>query len=734
MIAVLAALALGQAVLPLPAPSLSASRPAVDPCLGLERQNASVPATLRPVTALDQATLVDIGRSDPYDSPSPFGISPDGTQIAFVVRRGNPAANAFCQKLVTMPLAGKGGLRELDRGGTFIRDTFVLRNFTAVVSGYAKVITPHWAPDGSRLAYLKRVDDRTQVWIVDARGGRPAWRAGDLPDDVEDFAWGSDGTSLIVATRPDLRLGAEAIAREARSGFLFDDRFAPQFAPRPLPTGPLPTHFGTIDLATGAVRTALPAERERLSPAVPVDRPRGATGYTTGAGGVAAWTQSKDPARLVAPTSLVIRRRNGTTVTCDTALCEGTRQLWWSRDGHTLLVLQRTGWGASRTALLRWDSRRSKPVRILSTDDALIGCLYQTRELVCARERASAPRQVIAIDPRTGAQRLILDPNPDWRGLQRGAVRRFTFRNAYGVESYADLVLPPGHLPGQTHPLVVVQYVTDGFLRGGTGDEAPIQVLAAKGFVVLSFSRPDFPAWVLAASDERELRRRNRVDWLDRRSVQSSLQMAIARAIATGTVDPARMGISGFSDGTSTTQWALINSSLFKVASLGACCEDMVAYALAGGPAFEQFGRDMGYRFFEDDAPRFWRPMSLALNVDRIEAPILVQTGDSEYQIGLDVVSAFRRRGKAFELYVLNDEPHFKWQPAHRLAIYQRTVDWFAFWLQHTIDCAPDKAGQYERWQAMRGAPLPGQLRCDGQGQAVQTRTQASASTRSSSR
>jgi dipeptidyl aminopeptidase/acylaminoacyl peptidase len=105
--------------------------------------------------------------------------------------------------------------------------------------------------------------------------------------------------------------------------------------------------------------------------------------------------------------------------------------------------------------------------------------------------------------------------------------------------------------------------------------------------------------------------------------------------------------------------------------------------------------------------------MSLVLNADKVDAPILIQTGDSEYEAGLDVVSAFRKRGKGIELIVLDNEPHFKWQPAHRLAIYERVVDWFSFWLRHEMDCSAAKQRQYERWISMRGAPGKDQLRCN---------------------
>lgn len=708
-----AALLLAQAVLPgHSTPEVSA----VDPCLLFEAE-ALGPGRGQgnELTSSDLATLADIGRSDPNESASPFGVSPDGKSIAFLVRRANPQANAFCQKLMVASLAREGAPpREIDRGGAFIRATFALRNFPVVGAGYAQVITPRWSPDGKRIAFLKRISERTQVWVVEATGNVPARPATSLPDDVEDFRWSADGSSLIVQTRPSVRVANAGIAQEARSGFVFDDRFSPQFADRPLPTGPIPPEYLAIG-GSGNARSATESEQrlfgnQRDTPKIEI--PARARGYVEGATGNAAWTESKAPEQLIAPTRLVMRLPQGVTKHCDTRLCEGARHLWWGPNGQDLFVLQKTGWGQSQTGLLRWNVSWAAPRRVFATEDALIGCAMSRAELICAREGATRPRRLVAIEPATGRERLIFEPNPDWQRFKLGAVKRMRFRNAYGVESFADLVLPPDHQRGQKHPLVVVQYVSDGFLRGGTGDEVPVQVLAAKGFAVLSFARPDFPGWVMEAKDERELRARNRTDWLDRRSVQSSLEMAIAQAIAGGAVDADRMGISGFSDGTSTTQWALINSRLFKAASLGACCEDMLSYPLAAGPYFERFGREMGYRFFEDDAPQFWKPMSLVLNAERIDAPILIQTGDSEYEAGLDVISAFRRQGKAIELIVLENEPHFKWQPAHRLAIYERSVDWFRFWLMHLIDCSADKHEQYARWASMRGAPAQADLRC----------------------
>lgn len=697
-----------QAVLPVPLPDLAME----NHCPVRDGRNPPEQTGRRLVSARDLATLTDIGRSDPYDSPSPFGVSPDGQQIAFVTRQADPDRNGFCQRLMVMPLDGSASPRERDNGGSFVRATFVLRNFPAVAAGFGKVITPKWSPDGQWIAFLKRTGTTTQAWVVASRSTAPARQVSTLADDVEDLAWSPDGASLIVATRPDLRLQMAAIATEGREGYLFDDRFDPQFADHPLPTSPAPLRYAQLELSTGTVREATAAEQAVLVTPDRPDKPEDARLYTQATGQTAAWLESKAPGRLIAPTRIVLRRPDAKVLSCATKICESAQHLWWREDGRVLYILQRTGWGNSQTALLRWPVAAERPERVFVTDDALVGCQMVKNELNCARERAGYPRVLAAIDADTGKSRVIHDPNPRWARIRVGAVKRFRFRNAYDVECYADLVLPPLHKQGEKHPLVVVQYVSDGFLRGGTGDEVPIQALAARGFAVLSFARPDLVESVRQTRTELELLQKNRDNWLDRRSVQSSLEQAVALAIRTGAVDRERMGISGFSDGTSTTQWALLNSSLFKVAAMGACCEDMIAYPLMGGPAFEDFGRKFGYRFFEPDAAQFWKPMSLAANAAKVSAPLLIQTGDSEYEIGLDVVAAFRRLGKPIELWVFPNEPHFKWQPAHRLAIYERNLDWFSYWLMHKMDCSPAKATQYARWQTMAGAPPRSPLTC----------------------
>ncbi len=690
-------------------PTAQLSPSNVDPCIKFERVQSKSDA-LRIIVTDDLVSIVDIGRSDPHESDSPFGISPDGKSIAFLERRANAEENTYCQRLLVKPLDGSGESRELDRGGEFIRNDFAFVGFSSLMSGTAKVIRPKWSLDGRTIAFLKRDGPTSQVWLVDVQGKSSAYRASGLPDNVDDFAWLPSGTALLLASRPGIRLKADAIAHEARRGFLFDDRFGPSKAERPIPRGPVATVYRVLDLHSGMERDATHEEIRLLQPGPSGATERKRIGLTQNVKGVAAWREPLYPERLISPSQPVMETPDGREIKCTEPFCTGTRELWWSEDGSHLYARQKSGWGGSQEALLSWKIGEAKPKQVLVTNDVLVGCQLVRSELICAREGTAQPRRLVAIDPQNGRERVVHDPNPGFRNIALGKVQRFQFRNTFGAESWADLVLPPLHKKGQRHPLVVVQYFSQGFLRGGTGDEFPIQLLAAKGFAVLSFNRPDLEPTL---ETEDALMAALQKDWIDRRSVQSSLETAVDLALATGAVDTDRMGISGFSDGSATTQWALINSRLFKAAALGSCCEGPYGFPLAAGPYFTRWKRKAGQRFFEPGTEEQWRPMSLVVNADRVDTPILVQTGDSEYEIGLDVAEVYRNRGKAFELYVLEGEPHVKYQPAHRKAIYERSTQWFQFWLKREMNCDPAQSAQYERWKAMPGAPSADSLRCE---------------------
>jgi dipeptidyl aminopeptidase/acylaminoacyl peptidase len=88
-------------------------------------------------------------------------------------------------------------------------------------------------------------------------------------------------------------------------------------------------------------------------------------------------------------------------------------------------------------------------------------------------------------------------------------------------------------------------------------------------------------------------------------------------------------------------------------------------------------------------------------SVERVRAPVLMQMSEQEYRSALEYAVPLIRAHRA-DVYVFPNEPHQKYQPRHKLAVYKRNLDWFRFWLLGEEDRDPAKAAQYAHWRQMR--------------------------------
>lgn len=662
------------------------------------------PSASRLVTADDLLRLRDIGHPDAaYSSESnSLALSPDGRRLALLLNRADPDTNSYCRALVVISLEDAHEVRALDRGGDVIT---VMGTFGGLLttSGMPTTVPPAWSPDGQWIAFLRRDHGVTQLWRVraddkpgDERQARPISRS---PVDVERFVWSQDGRRLIYAATPALIDAEKAIDREGRSGWLGDARIMPSYRARPMVSSLLPKEVLAVDPESGAAGPATPADRSLLATA----KDSGPSARSPA--GFRAWTQPV-PGNPMRPWRLLVQDPNGKRIGCMVQDCTGNLQgLWWAPDGGSLIILRREGWNDGQMGLLRWTPGTVLFHRILLTDDVLKGCLPRGEALVCTSENAITPRHVVEVDLRSGGQRTVYDPNPNFKSLRLGSVTRLTWTNDIGLPAWGDLVLPPDYKPGTRLPMIITQYHSQGFLRGGTGDEYPIHAFAARGFAVLSLERPPF-----YGSDNPDLPSGNALiaagvkDWNERRSLLSSLVTGVKAVLARGIVDPARIGITGLSDGATETRFALINTHLFAVAAISTCCTDTNAMMNAGGMLFADAERAVGYppTIARDEA--FWAPLSMSLSAKRMDRPLLMQLADREMSLSLETVMALREAGQPVEMYVYPDEYHNKWQPVHRQAIYERNLDWFSFWLQDRIDPDPTKTAQYARWLAMKAA------------------------------
>jgi dipeptidyl aminopeptidase/acylaminoacyl peptidase len=278
-----------------------------------------------------------------------------------------------------------------------------------------------------------------------------------------------------------------------------------------------------------------------------------------------------------------------------------------------------------------------------------------------------------------------------------------------GVEGFGHLVKPVGYVKGRRYPLVIVQYRSRGFLRGGVGDEFPIHVFASEGFAVLSFHRPD--EWELEEqlNSFDDVMQQGWVGAHERRRVLSVLLAGINLLREMGVIDPEKVGITGMSDGGETVDFALIHApERFAAAAASWTPYNPNSYYLAGPnllPMFKSYGFEDP---LEESSMVRWRDVSLAVNAANVRTPLLLQVSDTEMVGVTETFTELVHHGKPVEMYVFPNEFHVKSQPLHRYFIYKRSVQWFQFWLQGIEDPDPSKAEQYQRWEKLCDTQIAG--------------------------
>ena len=658
------------------------------------------------ITADDLVQLRDIGPLDPTNvATEVLSVSPDGKHVAVQVRKADLSNNSYCLGIIVAAVAGSEQPVLLDAGGDYMLMTRQVLGFPAFTpSGAPIIVIPKWSPDGKSLAYLRREGGLTQAWLV-GLDGAPARAVTHMAFDVEDVAWSPDGARLIISGRPGLQSAYDGIEHEGKGGFLFDDRFIPANSNRPIPREKVDPVFLSIGVADGDEREATPTESTLLfnsgapGPAL--------TGKVIEANqtGRAAWIAPTDPSDAHSAKAVYSLAADGSKRRAVLPRSSVVTGMWWIGDGSTLIIATLEGWGygwdSSRQGFYKWLPDGVEPERFLSSADVFIGCQMSSSRLVCGHEAPTQPRELVSVEIGDGSVHPIWDPNPEFRSIALGKTERLQWKNDRGIETFGDLVLPPDHKPGQTHPLIIVQYRSRGFLRGGTGDEYPIQLYASRGFAVLRFNHPASLANFPSAKATKSARSSSR-DRAGRQSIQSALEEGVKAAIATGTIDKRHIGITGLSDGATTVQFALLNSSLFSAAAISTCCDDPAVMAFLGGPVLARSFAESGHPTASEPDAAFWQNYSFARTAAKGLPPLLIQAADTEYLGALEGYQALRERRNPLEMYVFPDEFHVKWQPIHRRAVYLRSVDWFSFWLMGIEDPDPKKKDQYMRWRTLR--------------------------------
>lgn len=659
-------------------------------------------------------TTDDLARIRDIDTLS---LAPDGRRFAILVRQARPGTNDYVKAWFAGAIEG-GALTYLGDAGE-VRQLTRAQGFTAgeIGGGVAR-----WSPDGRLLAFIVPRGGQAQIWVARTDGRGQARQVTNNASDVRDVRWSADSRTILFSvgsSRADLAARLDA---RARAGFRLQEfrslyvAVNPSFPETPLETDLTIWRVGADGrgerLANEAERAAFARDPNRgahLGAELDADRYTAAVRPPVrNSEGAAAWLERADPD---APGLFVLARLRaelpgGEIVICEDPRCEGQifLDIWWA--GEEVVFRRAEGDTDTNQGLHVW-SPRNGSVRTLADGPYFMttACDVMGRYLVCLRETPLEPRHVSVHDISTGAMRIAANVNPEFAAFRLGRVEQIEWEvpQQYAEYGYAPhargfILYPPDYDPAHAYPVFIAPYWAGGFLRGDFGDEHPLLVYAANGFIVLNSG---FPPPFRRAYGPNEAAMRVLYDqsanYPHLRALSDTTLLGLDLAARRASIDLTRVGTGGVSHGAFIPFYISLWHDRLTALSVAGGSWGQLEYYYDRLP--EPGDAPLG-RFPED--PAYWAPIDASLHLDQLEAPVLFHVPDREMAQIVPTVRRMADAGFPFEAYVFANEFHAKSQPAHRLSIYNRNLDWFRFWLQDIENPSAQDREQYERWRRLR--------------------------------
>lgn len=387
---------------------------------------------------------------------------------------------------------------------------------------------------------------------------------------------------------------------------------------------------------------------------------------------------------------------------------------WLSDDGVSALVgtriLDQKRFG------LEWID--SKERHAVETDASLTKCDFSgsLEDGICIRESQVMAPQLVRVRPRTGGVEHIVDISPRHSAITPLAVTSKVWSNRLGFKASGFIVWPRGYKAGQRYPAIVVTHGSDAderFVRREMQWNYPVQLWAEQGYVVLLINDP------MSAQDAR-LSGAD-AQWATRHGPYTPEQMrellflngvytfedALQELIASGAIDPERVGIAGYSRGSQMTNVAMTQSRRFRVASSGdGDLPEPIGY-VAAQPGYDALfgGSPFG------PAAVHYKALSPSLRADVANGPVLLQVA-TPLPGAVEFYRSLRAADVPAEITFYpgetsqSDETHIFHIPSNRRAAMDENLAWFDFWLFERRREGLITADHYNAWAAMGQASV----------------------------
>lgn len=310
-------------------------------------------------------------------------------------------------------------------------------------------------------------------------------------------------------------------------------------------------------------------------------------------------------------------------------------------------------------------------------------------------EDLNTPEMLYVEDRASGVVKRLWNPNPQLESVDLGEASVFRWTDKSGREWVGGLVKPPNYDSANAYPLVIQ---THGFARrrflamGAYTSASAARPLAAKGMIVLQV--PDSHDGFLTAKEPKVH--------------LEGFEAAIDKLAQEGLVEPARVGIIGFSRTCFYAITALERAPKRFAAAViadGRMYGYMQYLTLADNPMdgiLHEAKDIIGAQPFGEGLA-MWLKNSPGLNLDKISAPIRMEAyGRSSLVFNWDIYAGLRMQDKPVDLIFFPEAPHVLAKPQERYGSEQGSVDWFDFWLNGHEDPDPSKAEQFARWRKLR--------------------------------